>query len=158
MITQRGFTVVFAGALFLTSGFSFMNFYLTLLGVYLFVGLVVTLPLFALTANLSGIEVDRQIDKTKVFSGDFLRVRVTIRNASRRHFDFIEVWDQYPETWILAIGENFMAFSHRARQQHHLFLYSPSQDAGTLLPWPYRGRNEGQTGSSLLQARCQSED
>jgi uncharacterized protein (DUF58 family) len=101
--------VVFAGILFLTSGFSFMSFYLTLLGVYLFVGLVVTLPLFALTANLSGIEVDRQIDKTKVFSGDFLRVRVTIRNTSRRHFDFIEVWDQYPETWILAIGENFMA-------------------------------------------------
>ncbi|RDE13140.1 MAG: hypothetical protein C4K47_06640 [Candidatus Thorarchaeota archaeon] len=109
MITQRGFTVAFAGVLFLTSGFSFMNFYLTLLGVYLFVGLVVTLPLFAMTANLSGIEVDRRIDKTKVFSGDFLRVRVTIRNTSRRHFDFIEVWDQYPETWILAIGENFMA-------------------------------------------------
>jgi uncharacterized protein (DUF58 family) len=109
MITQRGFTLVFAGALLLTSGFSFVNFYLTLLGVYLFVGLVITLPLFALTANLSGIEVDRQIDKTKVFSGDFLRVRVTIRNTSHRHFDFIEIWDQYPETWILAIGENVMA-------------------------------------------------
>ncbi|MHA1943622.1 MAG: DUF58 domain-containing protein, partial [Candidatus Thorarchaeota archaeon] len=57
----------------------------------------------------AGIEVDRQIDKVKVFSGDFIRVRVTIRNMSRRHFDFIEVHDQYPETWILAIGENFMA-------------------------------------------------
>ncbi len=79
------------------------------MGVYLLVGLVVTLPLFALTANLSGIEVDRHIDKTKVFSGDFLRVRVTIKNVSHRHFDFIEVWDQYPETWILAIGENFIA-------------------------------------------------
>jgi len=109
LITQRGFTVLFSGILFLTSGFSFFNFYLILLGVYLIVGLVVTLPLFAVTANLSGIEVDRKIDKTKVFSGDFLRVRVTIRNNSRRHFDFIEVWDQYPETWILAIGENFMA-------------------------------------------------
>ncbi|MHA2118621.1 MAG: hypothetical protein ACW98J_06850, partial [Candidatus Thorarchaeota archaeon] len=109
MITQRGFVVVFAGVLLLTSGFSFLNFYLVLLGVYLVIGLVVTLPLFALTANLAGIEVDRQIDKVKVFSGDFIRVRVTIRNASRRHFDFIEVHDQYPETWILAIGENFMA-------------------------------------------------
>ncbi|MFW9843353.1 MAG: DUF58 domain-containing protein [Candidatus Thorarchaeota archaeon] len=109
MITQRGFVVVFAGVLLLTSGFSFLNFYLVLLGVYLVIGLVVTLPLFALTANLAGIEVDRQIDKVKVFSGDFLRVRVTIRNVSRRHFDFIEVHDQYPETWILAIGENFIA-------------------------------------------------
>lgn len=109
MITQRGFVVVFAGVLLLTSGFSFVNFYLVLLGVYLVIGLVVTLPLFALTANLAGIEVDRQIDKVKVFSGDFLRVRVTIRNVSRRHFDFIEVHDQYPETWILAIGENFIA-------------------------------------------------
>ncbi len=109
MITQRGFVVVFAGVLLLTSGFSFVNFYLVLLGVYLVIGLVVTLPLFALTANLAGIEVDRQIDKVKLFSGDFIRVRVTIRNASRRHFDFIEVHDQYPETWILAIGENFIA-------------------------------------------------
>ncbi|MHA2026457.1 MAG: DUF58 domain-containing protein [Candidatus Thorarchaeota archaeon] len=109
MITQRGFMVVFSGVLLLTSGFSFQNFYLVLLGVYLVIGLVVTLPLFALTANLAGIEVDRQIDKVKVFSGDFIRVRVTIRNTSRRHFDFIEVHDQYPETWILAIGENFIA-------------------------------------------------
>ena len=109
MISPRGFVVTFAGVLLLTSGFSFVNFYLVLLGVYLVIGLVVTLPLFALTANLAGIEVDRQIDKVKVFSGDFLRVRVTIRNVSRRHFDFIEVHDQYPETWILAIGENFIA-------------------------------------------------
>ncbi|MHA1905963.1 MAG: DUF58 domain-containing protein [Candidatus Thorarchaeota archaeon] len=109
MITQRGFVVVFAGVLLLTSGFSFNNFYLVLLGVYLCVGLVVTLPLFAMTANLSGIEVDRHIDKVKVFSGDFLRVRVTIRNTSRRHFDFIEVHDQYPELWLLAIGANFIA-------------------------------------------------
>jgi len=109
VITQRGFVVTFAGVLLLTSGFSFVNFYFILLGVYLLIGLVVTLPLFALTANIAGIEVDRQIDKVKVFSGDFLRVRVTIRNISRRHFDFIEVHDQYPETWILAIGENFIA-------------------------------------------------
>jgi uncharacterized protein (DUF58 family) len=109
MITQRGFVVVFAGVLLITSGFSFVNFYLTILGVYLVIGLVVTLPLFAMTANVSGIVVDRQIDKVKVFSGDFLRVRVTIRNESRRHFDFIEVHDQYPETWILAIGANFIA-------------------------------------------------
>ncbi len=109
MITQRGFVVIFAGVLLLTSGFVWANFYLTTLGVYLIVGLVVTLPLFALTANIAGIEVDREVDKVKVFSGDFIRVRVTVRNTSRRHFDFIEVWDQYPETWILAIGENFIA-------------------------------------------------
>jgi uncharacterized protein (DUF58 family) len=109
VITERGFVVVFAGVLLLTSGFAFSNYYLTVLGVYLIVGLVVTLPLFATTANISGIEVDRNVDKVKVFSGDFLRIRVTIRNKSRRHFDFIEVWDRYPETWILAIGENFMA-------------------------------------------------
>jgi len=63
VITQRGFVVVFSGVLLVTSGFSFVNFYLILLGVYLVIGLVVTLPLFALTANLAGIEVDRQIDK-----------------------------------------------------------------------------------------------
>lgn len=109
MITFRGFIVLFCGVLLLTSGFSFNSFYLTLLGVYLLVGLVVTLPLFATTANISGIQVTRYIDKVKVFSGDFLRVKVTITNTSRRHFDFIEVHDQYPEVWILAIGENFIA-------------------------------------------------
>jgi uncharacterized protein (DUF58 family) len=109
VLTQRGFVVVFGGVLLLTSGFSFNSFYLTLCGVYLLVGLVVTLPLFAMTANIAGIEVDRTIDKIKVFSGDFMRVKVTIRNTSRRHFDFIEVWDQFPETWILAIGENSIA-------------------------------------------------
>ncbi len=109
MITQRGFVVVFAGILLLTSGFSFVNLYCVILGVYLLVGLVVSLPLFALTANISGIEVERHVDKNKVFSGDFLRVKVTLHNRSRRHFDFIELHDQYPETWILAIGENFIA-------------------------------------------------
>jgi uncharacterized protein (DUF58 family) len=109
LITQRGWIVLFSGVLLLTSGFSFDNFYLTLVGVYLLVGLVVTLPLFAMTANLSGIEVERYIDKTKIFSGDFLKVKVVVKNTSRRHFDFIEVHDQYPETWILAIGENFIA-------------------------------------------------
>jgi uncharacterized protein (DUF58 family) len=44
-----------------------------------------------------------------IAAGDFMRVKVTIRNTSRRHFDFIEVWDQFPETWILAIGENSIA-------------------------------------------------
>ncbi|MGY5854833.1 MAG: DUF58 domain-containing protein [Candidatus Thorarchaeota archaeon] len=109
MITQRGFVVVFTGILLLTSGFSFVNLYCVILGVYLLVGLVVSLPLFALTANISGIEVERHVDKNKVFSGDFLRVKVTLHNRSRRHFDFIELHDQYPETWILAIGENFIA-------------------------------------------------
>ncbi|MBD3406023.1 MAG: DUF58 domain-containing protein [Candidatus Lokiarchaeota archaeon] len=109
MITQRGFVVLFGGILLLTSGFSFYNFYLTLLGVYLIVGLVVTLPLFATTANIAGIEVERRISKVKVFSGDFLRVRVTVKNTSRRHFDFIECWDRFPEVWTLAIGENFIA-------------------------------------------------
>ncbi|UCE09396.1 MAG: DUF58 domain-containing protein [Candidatus Thorarchaeota archaeon] len=109
MITQRGFLVMFSGVLLLASGFSFVNWYLTVIGVYLLVGLVVTLPLFAMTANIAGIEVERDVDKTQVFSGDFLRVKVTIHNRSRRHFDFIEVHDAYPETWILAIGENFMA-------------------------------------------------
>ncbi len=109
MLTQRGFVVVFAGVLLLTSGFSFANWYLTVIGVYLLVGLVVTLPLFALTANVAGLEVERRIDKAKVFSGDFLQVRVKITNKSRRNFDFIEVHDAYPETWILAIGENFLA-------------------------------------------------
>ncbi len=109
MITQRGFTVLFTGVLLLTSGFSYTNFYLTVMGVYLIVGLVVTLPLFAMAANLSGIQVERQVDKTSVFSGDFLRVRITVRNNSNRHFDFIEIWDQFPEVWVLAIGENFIA-------------------------------------------------
>ncbi|NWF94962.1 MAG: DUF58 domain-containing protein [Candidatus Thorarchaeota archaeon] len=109
MITQRGFAMAFAGIFLLTSGFAYTNFYLTTLGVYLIVGLVVTLPLFALTANISGIEVQRRVDKTKVFSGDFLRVQVRVKNTSRRHFDFIEVWDQFPETWVLAIGENSIA-------------------------------------------------
>ena len=81
MITQRGFVVIFAGVLLLTSGFVWANFYLTTLGVYLIIGLVVTLPLFALTANIAGIEVDREVDKVKVFSGDFIRVRVTVAAA-----------------------------------------------------------------------------
>jgi hypothetical protein len=53
VLTQRGFVVVFGGVLLLTSGFSFNSFYLTLCGVYLLVGLVVTLPLFAMTANIA---------------------------------------------------------------------------------------------------------
>ncbi len=36
-------------------------------------------------------------------------MRVTIHNRSNRHFDFIECHDLYPETWVLAIGENFIA-------------------------------------------------
>jgi uncharacterized protein (DUF58 family) len=109
VITQRGFLVVFTGILLLTSGFSFTNWYLTLLGSFLIIGLVATLPLFAVTANFSGIEVSRKVDKLKLFSGDFLHIRVSLKNTSKRHFDFLECWDQFPETWILAVGENFIA-------------------------------------------------
>jgi len=109
VLTERGFMVVFAGVLLLTSGFSFVNYYLVVAGVYLLVGLVITLPLFAATANVAGIEIERELHKKKIFSGDFIKIKVTVKNNSSRHFDFIEVHDRYPETWILAIGENFIA-------------------------------------------------
>ncbi len=109
MLTRRGGFVALAGSTLLASGFAFVNYYFILIGTFLIFALVFSLPLFALTAHVSGIEIDRILDKNKVFAGDFIHVKVIVKNKSHRMFDFIEIYDAYPEVWVLAIGDNGIA-------------------------------------------------
>lgn len=52
------------------------------------------------------LEVNRQIDKRKIFQGDFLHVKLTVKNTGSHRIDSIDIFDVYPEIFQLVLGKN----------------------------------------------------
>lgn len=82
--------------------------FLLFLGMLMIVASVIGLPLFRLRADASILRITRSLDKEKAFAGEFLHVTVRIQNTSKKSLDFVEVYDAVPETFELAIGENYI--------------------------------------------------
>ncbi|MHA2330800.1 MAG: DUF58 domain-containing protein [Candidatus Hodarchaeales archaeon] len=82
--------------------------YCIFLGAVMIIASVIGLPTFRLASNPSVIKVTRKLDREKAFAGEFIYVTVEITNTSNRRLDFVEVYDAYPETFELAMGENFI--------------------------------------------------
>ncbi len=82
--------------------------YMMFLGTVMIFAAVITFPFFSRSLNTSSIRVTREIDKEKVFSGEFVHVKITIQNLSRVNFDFIEIYDAIPSTFELVLGENYI--------------------------------------------------
>lgn len=108
MLTNRGGVVIVSGVFCLAFGFSTVNYYLVLLGIFLVLGSVISMPYFELAVDLDNIEITRTIDKEKVFSEDFIFVTVTVKNKGRLRIDYLEVFDTYPEIFTLVLGKSIM--------------------------------------------------
>ncbi len=106
MFSERGRTVLLIGIFVLVGGFAFTNYFLVLLGIFLIVGSVVTSPFFQLTLPLESLQVTREIDKTNFFQGDFIHIKLTIKNTGRSRIDSIRIFDVYPDIFRLVLGKN----------------------------------------------------
>ncbi|MFX1513534.1 MAG: DUF58 domain-containing protein [Promethearchaeota archaeon] len=82
--------------------------YVMLLGTIMLLAAIIGLPIFRISSNATMIRITRHLDREKAFSGEFVHVTVKVTNASRRRFDFVEIFDGIPETMELTLGENFI--------------------------------------------------
>ncbi|MHA1298806.1 MAG: DUF58 domain-containing protein [Candidatus Helarchaeota archaeon] len=108
MLTIRARILVLSGLFFLFLGFSFTNYYLIFLGIFCLFGSVISIPFFEYSVNVKDIEFERELDREKVFAGDFIYVTIRLRNVGKRSYEYIEVHDIFPENFLLVLGESWI--------------------------------------------------
>ncbi|MHA1506544.1 MAG: DUF58 domain-containing protein [Candidatus Asgardarchaeia archaeon] len=106
MITRRGVFVVVLGAFTISLGLSLSTYLLIAMGFSLLFLSVYNLPFLTLISNLEFLEVSREIDRVKVFAGDLVFIRVSIKNKSGRFLSDIEIYDGIPEVFDIVFGSN----------------------------------------------------
>ncbi|MHA2362628.1 MAG: DUF58 domain-containing protein [Candidatus Hodarchaeales archaeon] len=82
--------------------------YSMFLGTIMLLAVIIGLPTFRLKSNATVIRISRKIDREKAFAGEFVHVSINVTNTSRTRLDFVEIYDGIPETFELAMGENFI--------------------------------------------------
>lgn len=82
--------------------------YFLVVGILMVIGTTFGYPIFRIRANTEGITVERELDKRKCFAGDYLHVRLKVKNSSPNPIDQLEIYDAYPETMDLVLGENYL--------------------------------------------------
>jgi len=82
--------------------------YFLILGILMVIGTTFGYPIFRIQANTEGISVQRVLDKKKCFAGEYIHVRITIHNKGPSAIDHLEIFDAYPETMDLVLGENYL--------------------------------------------------
>lgn len=108
MLTKRGLSAILIGVFFLTAGFSLISYFLSVLGIFLLSSVTASFPLFKLSSTLSKIEVERKINRKKVFAYDYVYVKVIVVNKGRQTVDYLEIYDIYPEAFNLVLGTNHL--------------------------------------------------
>jgi uncharacterized protein (DUF58 family) len=82
--------------------------YFLLIGILMVIGTTFGYPIFRIQANTEGITVNRVLDKRKCFAGEYIHVRITVHNKGPNAIDHLEIYDAYPETMDLVLGENYL--------------------------------------------------
>lgn len=82
--------------------------YFLLIGILMVIGTTFGYPIFRIQANTEGIQVRRVLDKRKCFAGDYIHVNITVKNGGPNAIDHVEIYDAYPETMDLVLGENYL--------------------------------------------------
>ena len=133
MISKRGSYILFGGLFMLSIGFALEGIipifdiierftvleitygvqnvivtYFLLLGILMIIGTTFGYPIFKIQANSEGIEVTRVLDKRKCYAGDYIHVRINIHNKGPNAIDHLEIYEAYPETMDLVLGENYI--------------------------------------------------
>lgn len=90
---------------------SLLTPYLIFLGFLILMGFVFSFLKFKITTDLKNIQIEREINKEKLFAGDYLRVTLTIQNSGWLMVDHLYIADLLPDILDLALGENFLSTS-----------------------------------------------
>ncbi|MCF2142224.1 MAG: DUF58 domain-containing protein [Candidatus Heimdallarchaeota archaeon] len=89
--------------------------YFLLIGILMVIGTTFGYPIFRIQANTEGIQIERVLDKRKCFAGEYIHVRIIIHNRGPSAIDHLEIYDAYPETMDLVLGENYLYTRINAR-------------------------------------------
>jgi uncharacterized protein (DUF58 family) len=110
MLGEKGRSLIILGGFILTAGFSFDNFYFILMAMFLIFATFISLPAFDSSMNIEELKVTRKLDSNKIFKDEFMHVKVIIQNMGGNHFDFLEIFDEFPtDAFYLSAGENFIS-------------------------------------------------
>ncbi len=133
MISKRGSFILFGGMFMISIGLAFEGVspifdiiafftlqqviypipdviitYFLLIGILMVIGTTFGYPIFRIQANTEGIKVHRVLEKRKCFAGDYIHVKITVKNSGPNAIDHLEIYDAYPETLDLVLGENYL--------------------------------------------------
>jgi len=78
------------------------------MGAICILAVVVGLPAFRFSAIGGAIKIERELDREKVFKGDYCHVTLNVTNTTRTRIDFLEIYDPVSEALQLAVGENYI--------------------------------------------------
>lgn len=140
MFSERGRTVVLMGIFILVAGFAFTNYFLTILGIFLIIGTVATAPYFQFTIPVEALQVERSIDKKNFFQGDFIHIKVTVKNTGSNRIDSIFIYDVYPEIFKMVLGKNSIRTRIDANEEvkFSYILQAPLRGEFTLGPTKFQ--------------------
>ncbi|TFF99438.1 MAG: DUF58 domain-containing protein [Promethearchaeota archaeon] len=82
--------------------------YFLVIGILMIVGTTFGYPIFRIKANTQGVKVERIVSRKKIFAGDYLHIRLVVKNTGVNTLDQIEIYDAYPEIMDLVLGENYI--------------------------------------------------
>ncbi len=82
-------------------------FYLILMGSLMLIAWSFSLLLFTTSSSLADVEIQRIVDRDRVFMGDYLTVTVVIRNKSNSAVSNLMVSDVIPDTFNMVLGDNY---------------------------------------------------
>ena len=105
-------------------------FYTLVLGSFLLFSAVLSFMMFNLTADISNIEIERIVDRDRVFMGDYLTVTVKIKNKTNRAIPNVLVTDVIPDSFNMVLGDNYA------------YVYLPpngEKEFSYIVECPYRG-------------------
>ncbi len=105
-------------------------FFTVVLGALLLISAVVSYITFNLSADVSGIEIERIVDRDRVFMGDYLTVTVKIKNKMNRAIPNLLVSDVIPDAFNMVLGDNYS------------YVYLPpkgEKEFSYIVECPYRG-------------------
>ena len=85
--------------------------YFFFLGLLILVSFSLSLLNFLLILSSESITIERILDRTSCFAGDYILVTLKVRNNTPFQIDHLFLSDIIPDTVDLALGENFMSLS-----------------------------------------------
>lgn len=106
------------------------SFYMVVLGAFILMSFSISLISFKLSAKIDNIEIERILDRDRVFMGDYVTVTIRVKNRSNRTIGNLFVSDLVPDIFNMILGDNY-AHIHLPPKGVREFSY--------IIECPYRG-------------------
>ena len=118
VITRRSILITLLGIFLLSSGFSYNNFYLLLLGSTLILSIVIGLPLFEISASGRTVKIERYTEGSlKKYFGKELEtgklVYDSVNVEKKRNKHFVDEYKLYTKSVVLSLVKDGKEIQHK---------------------------------------------